>query len=233
MLRDFREKNKVSDNLYDILISYQNASFEKNEKSEVYNFRWHFTQNQSESLILHINDREDDGEFILNFDYRVDAFKEAEIERLYEHFMNLMIDAIDNSNKKVYELEILSEWERNKILYEFNDTYKDYPRDKTIHQLFEEQVTKTPDNIALVFEDERLTYRELNNKANQLAKILRDKGVKPDTIVGIMVERSFEMIIGILGILKSGGAYLPIDPDYPENRIRFMIEDSNVKILLT
>src|SRR5690606_10754061 len=112
-----------------------------------------------------------------------------------------------------------------KLLYEFNDTYTDYPRDKTIQQLFEEQVEKTPDNIAVVFEDKKLTYSELNEKANSLARVLRDNGVKADSIVGIMVERSIEMIVGIMAVLKAGGAYLPIDPLYPAERIKYMLAD--------
>ncbi|WP_143328842.1 amino acid adenylation domain-containing protein, partial [Clostridium beijerinckii] len=109
----------------------------------------------------------------------------------------------------------------------------DYPKDKTIQELFEEQVEKTPDNIAIVFEDKKLTYRELNEKSNSLARLLREKGVRPNSIVGIMVERSPEMIIGIMGILKSGGAYLPIDTSFPKDRIEYMLEDSKSNILLS
>ena len=101
-----------------------------------------------------------------------------------------------------------------------------YPEDKTIHQLFEEQVEKTPDNVAAVYEDEQLTYWELNERANQLAHYLRARGVGPDTLVAIAVERSLEMIIGLLGILKAGGAYVPLDPTYPEDRLQFMLEDT-------
>ncbi|MCY8267573.1 AMP-binding protein, partial [Bacillus haynesii] len=97
---------------------------------------------------------------------------------------------------------------------------------KTVSRLFEERAEKTPDHTAVIFEDQQLTYRELNEKANQLAWLLREKGVKPDTIVAIMTDRSLEMIIGIIGILKAGGAYLPIDPDYPEDRVKYMLEDS-------
>ncbi len=233
ILHDFRETHNISDLLFDVIISYQNASFDKTISLEDYKGRWHFNENQVESLALHINDRENEGQFILNLDYRVDVFAGDEIIKLHEHFMNIIEDAVDNPAKKIFELDILSEWEKNKLLYEFNNTYTNYPREKTIHELFQEQVERTPDNIAVVFGDKELTYRELNNSSNQVARVLRDKGVKPDTIVGIMVERSIEMMVGILGILKAGGAYLPIDPEYPEDRIRFMINDSKTKILLT
>ena len=108
-----------------------------------------------------------------------------------------------------------------------------YPEDKTIHQLFEEQVTKTPHNVAVVYEDQELTYEQLNERANQLAHHLRSLGVGPDTLVAIAVERSLEMIIGLLGILKAGGAYVPLDPTYPQERLQFMLEDTNAPILIT
>ncbi|MBS4162636.1 AMP-binding protein, partial [Klebsiella pneumoniae] len=118
------------------------------------------------------------------------------------------------------------------ILYDFNDTAADYPKDSTIHQLFEEQAKRTPEQIAVVFEEEKLTYRALNERSNQLAGLLRELGVTPNKIVGVMAERSAEMIIGIMAVLKSGGAYLPIDPEYPEDRIKYMLEDSGIDILL-
>ena len=123
--------------------------------------------------------------------------------------------------------------ELHKIIVEFNDTKTDYPQDKTIVDLFEEQVERTPENIAVVFEDKQLTYRELNNKSNQLANYLQTLGVKPEVLVGICVERSLKMVIGLLGILKAGGAYVPLDPTYPKSRLAFMLEDSQVPILLT
>ncbi len=128
---------------------------------------------------------------------------------------------------------MLSKEEKNKILYDFNNTKVDYSKDKTISQLFEEQVEKTPDNIAVVFENQQLTYRELNERSNSLAYYLRNKGIGRNDIVGIMVNRSLEMIVSILAVLKSGGAYLPIDPTYPNSRITYMINDSNVKTILT
>src|SRR4029078_8744419 len=114
-----------------------------------------------------------------------------------------------------------------------NKTERYYPNDKTIFQLFEEQVEKTPNNIAVSFENNKLTYKELNEKSNQLAYYLRSLGVKRDSLVGICLNRSFEMIIGIFGIIKAGGAYVPIDPEYPNDRIKFIIENSKIDILLT
>ncbi|RTK96790.1 MAG: non-ribosomal peptide synthetase, partial [Neisseriaceae bacterium] len=120
-----------------------------------------------------------------------------------------------------------------KLLIEWNDTRAEYPADKTIHQLFEEQVTKTPHNIALIYEDQELTYQQLNERSNQLAYHLRSLGVGPDTLVAIAVERSLEMVIGLLGILKAGGAYVPLDPTYPQERLQFMLEDTQASVLIT
>lgn len=122
---------------------------------------------------------------------------------------------------------------KTKILSKFNETEADFPADKTVQELFEEQVLRSPDNLAVVFREERLTYRELNEKSNQLARVLREKGVKADSIVGILFERSLEMIIAIFAVLKAGGAYLPIDPQYPQDRIKYLLEDGGLKILLT
>jgi len=131
------------------------------------------------------------------------------------------------------EIKGLSEAEKKRLLVDFNATHAEYPKDKTIHQLFEEQVKHTPDKKALVYKEQSLTYQELNAKANRLANLLKEKGVGPDTIVGILVGRSLEMIIGTLAILKAGGAYMPIDPGYPDDRIAYMLEDSGAKILLS
>ncbi|NLD47079.1 MAG: amino acid adenylation domain-containing protein, partial [Clostridiaceae bacterium] len=232
ILKDYRDNNNTNGILNDIVFSYQNAKLEIGEYVENYDARWHFNGSQTESLVIHLNDREDKNEYIVNIDYLVNDFSYDEIERLYEHLLNILKDAIENSSKKIYELEILSQEEKRKLLYDFNNTGADYPKNKTIHELFEEQVNRTPDNVALVCEDKEITYRELNAKANQLAKILKTKGVGKDIIVAVIYERSIEMIVCILGIMKAGGAYLPIDPDYSEERINYMISDSQTNIVL-
>ncbi|MCB4773540.1 MAG: amino acid adenylation domain-containing protein, partial [Sulfurovum sp.] len=123
--------------------------------------------------------------------------------------------------------------EEQQLLIEYNDTKVDYPKEKTIHQLFEAQVKLNPENVAVVYEDEELTYKQLNTKSNQLAHYLIEQGVEPDSLVAICVDRSLDMMIGLLAILKAGGAYVPIDPSYPEDRIKHMLDDSKAKLLLT
>ncbi len=170
-------------------------------------------------------------DFTLEYDTKL--FKKETVERLRRHVENVLNIIVEQPQIKLADIEFVSEEEKRQILVDFNNTKRSYPKDKTIQKLFEEQVEKNPDHIAVILEERQLTYQELNNKANQLARNLREKGVKKDSIVGIMVERSPEMIIGIVGILKAGGAYLPIDPKYPKERIRYILKDSAAKILLT
>ena len=172
-------------------------------------------------------------ELICFLKYDTDLFDRTTMERFLEHFKNLTERIVEDPEQKLPEIDMLSESEKKRILIDFNNTKTEYPNDRTIHELFEEQVERTPDKTAVVFEEKRLTYRELNEKANQLAKVLREKGIKPDSLVGIMVERSLEMMVGIIAVLKAGGAYVPIDPDYPAERIKYIIEDSEVKVFLT
>ena len=149
------------------------------------------------------------------------------------HFQSLREGIVTNPNQALSEIPLLTDAEKHQLLVEWNDTRIDYPSDKCIHELFEAQVAKTPDAIAVVFADQQLTYRELNSRANQLAHYLRKLGVGPETLVGICMERSMEMIVGLLGILKAGGAYVPLDPTYPKERLAFMLEDSRAPFLLT
>lgn len=218
--------------LFDVLFSLRNTDMPELDISGLTLYLCGVDSNKSKfDISLLVSEKDRGLEFCL--EYCSDLFEDDFIMRLQQHYLNILNEVIVNPQKGISDIEILSDAEKHRILYEFNDTKADYPKDKTIHQLFEEQAERTPDKVAVVFEDEELTYSELNAKANQLAGILRDNGVKPDTIVAIMVERSLEMIIGIMAILKAGGAYLPIDPEYPQERIRYMLEDSGAKILLT
>jgi amino acid adenylation domain-containing protein len=175
----------------------------------------------------------------VSIEYYTGIFKEETIRRLASHFKNVIKAVVTDPLIKLKDIEVMSEEERQQVVYAFNDTTDDYPKDKTIHRLFEEQVEKATDKAALTGSENKtgevvqLTYKELNQKSGQLARVLKEKGVLADNIVAIMVERSIEMIIGILGILKAGGAYLPIDPGYPQERIEYMLKDSEAKILLT
>ncbi len=169
----------------------------------------------------------------VEFHYDANLFSAENINRLTEEFETLLHSLLKNPLSAISELEILPPNELQQLLVDFNHTQTDYPKNKCIHQLFEQQVKRTPDNIAVVYENQQLTYTQLNIRANQLAHYLQQLGVKPEVSVGICVERSLEMVIGLLGILKAGGAYLPIEPTYPKERLVFIIKDAQTPVLLT
>ena len=167
------------------------------------------------------------------FHYDRNLFSLEDIERLARQFHKLLESVINNSKAKIDELEILTDVERQQLLVKFNDTKTDDPIGICIYQLFEEQAQRTPDAVAVIFEEEQLTYCELNRRANQLAHHLQQLGVQPDDLVGIYMERSLEMVVGLLAILKAGGAYVPLDPAYPSERLAFMLKEASMKVLLT
>ncbi|MEA5552712.1 amino acid adenylation domain-containing protein [Anabaena cylindrica UHCC 0172] len=165
-------------------------------------------------------------------EYKTDLFDEQTIARFIAHFQTLLAGIVAHPEQCLSDLPLLTPGEYLQ-LQQWNQTQIDYPPNICIHQLFAQQVERTPDAVALVFENEQLTYRELNIKANQLAHHLQKLGVQPEILVGICVTRSLEMVIGILGILKAGGAYVPLDPTYPLERLEFMLADAQVPLLLT
>ncbi|MFN6487124.1 MULTISPECIES: non-ribosomal peptide synthetase, partial [unclassified Nostoc] len=167
------------------------------------------------------------------WEYNTDLFDTNTIERMSGHFVTLLEGIVTNPEEQISQLPMLTEVEQHQLLVEWNQTAVEYPLNKCVHQLFEEQVERTPDAVAVAFENEQLTYQQLNCRANQLAHYLQSLGVKPDVLVGICVERSLEMVVGLLGILKAGGAYVPLDPNYPQERLSFMLEDAQVPVLLT
>jgi amino acid adenylation domain-containing protein len=154
--------------------------------------------------------------------------------RLMEKALESLVNALEKAPEKaVGSLQVLPEKDRQQVLYGWNATQKEYPQNKCIHELFEQQVRRTPNEIALTFEDESVNYEQLNQRANQLAHYLREKGVKPDERVGICMERGTGMVVALLGALKAGGAYVPLDPEYPDERLQFMIRDSRPVVVLT
>ncbi|NLD48843.1 MAG: amino acid adenylation domain-containing protein, partial [Clostridiaceae bacterium] len=190
-------------------------------------------ENRTSKFDIAIEISEENNRLYFDLEYCTRLFRKDTMQRFAGHFVNLLQLLANNPKMKLCDAVILSEDEKDQLLSEFNDYRLEYPEDKTIQRIFEEQVQKTPQNIAIVYKDTQLTYEELNKKANLLAAVLIDMGVEKETIVGIMVNQSAEMLVGILGILKAGGAYLPIDPSYPEERINFMLDDSGSGILIT
>lgn len=165
--------------------------------------------------------------------YKASLFYEGFMDNIANKIVDIINFAIENPHTKLSDLDILTDAEKRKILVDFNNNLAKFPKNKTIHQLFEEQVSKTPDNVAVVFQDQKITYKELNERANQLGHYLRKKGVNSNNLVCLCLDRSIEMIISMLGVLKAGGAYVPLDPDYPQERKQFILEDTGAKILIT
>lgn len=176
---------------------------------------------------------ESNGGLDVYWEYNTDLFDAETIERMAGHFHVLLNGAIDSPDRRVGKLPLLTVDERQHWLVDWNNTDADYPEESCIHELFEEQVERTPHAVALVCEGQEVTYRWLNARANQLAHHLRSLGVGPGVVVGICLERSFELVIGLLGVLKSGGAYLPLDPSHPEERLAVMLKDADVSTLLS
>ena len=200
------------------------------------NSGWELTQlsfgTGTAKLDLSLQLVEVDDEIICEWEYNTDLFDASTITRMSGHFKTLLTAIINNPEQRITELPLLTAAEIQQI-QTWNHTNIDYPADACIHQLFEEQVEKTPDAIAVIFEDKQLTYSELNAKANQLAHHLRSLGVGAEVLVGVCVDRCLEMAIALLAILKAGGAYVPLDPAYPQERVAFMLEDAQAAVLLT
>ena len=167
------------------------------------------------------------------FEYAADLFDAGTIERLAGHLGVLLEGIVADPDSRIGELPLLSDAERHRLVVAWNATAADYPRDKCLHELFGEQAARRPEAVALVYEDQQLSYGELECRSNQLAHYLRGLGVGPETVVGLCVERSPEMVVGLLGILKAGGAYLPLDPDYPAERLGYMLADAKVSLVVT
>ncbi len=232
IIEDLRKENKNLANLYNIMISYQiTKAF--NEDFGNYKTNWTFNNYSANDMDIHITDINDTGKLTINYDYLVDKYSEKDIKDLHMRIVYIIEQILSNSNISLDDIEIVTKQERDIILNTFNNTTKEYPKNKTIIDLFEEQVEKTPDNIAVVFENEKLTYKELNKKANSLANFLISKGLKKNNTVSIFLDKSLESIIAILSILKCGCSYMPIDINYPIDRISYMLENSNSQFILT
>ena len=181
---------------------------------------------------LEVHAWEHGGEIELYWLYNRDLFDRWRIEQMSRQYVRLLEAVAANPEQRIGEIDLLDDAERRQILEEWNDTAQEVA-DATLPELFEAQVEKTPDAVAVVFEDQRLSYRELNQRANQLAHMLISRGVGPEEVVGICLERSLEMVVGLLGVLKAGAAYLPLDPDYPKERLAFMLQDAEPVCVVT
>src|SRR6185437_2091709 len=165
--------------------------------------------------------------------YSKGSYERGAIERMMGHFSRLLGAIVENPEGRLSQLEMLAEAERQQLLLQWNRTEKEYPRERCIHELFAQQARRTPQAVAVTCEGEQLSYAQLDECAERLARRLVSLGVGPEVIVGLCVERGVQMVVGLLGILKAGGAYLPLDPSYPRERLQFMLQDAGAAVLLT
>ncbi len=225
-------RNMSRNPLFDVMLVQQN-----NEK-----FNLHLNEAEIEALQnpkeevkfdLTFKIFEEIESYIIVLEYCTDLFQKTTAEWINQHLITVLQQVVRNKKLRLDEIETIEETERKQIIGEFNQTYVDYGSDKTVMDLFEEQVKKTPDKIAVIEGNKTLTYRELNEKSNQLARRLREMGVQAEDFVAILVKRSIQVVQAIYGTLKAGGAYVPIDPEYPQERIQYMLKDCKPKVVLT
>lgn len=218
--------------IFDTMFVFQNMMI-KNLKNNDFELEEYKYKNNISKFDLTLFAQWDNDEIQCELEYCTKLFKDETIQQISNHYINILNEIADQPQKTIKTINMLTENEKNRLLNEFNNTKKVYPQNATIHKLFEEQVNKNPYNIAIEFEGERLTYAQVNNKADKLANLLRSKGIEKQSIIGIMSERMPKAIIAILAVLKAGAVYLPIDTEYPKERIKFMLEDSDVALVLT
>jgi len=226
------ERNLSTSPLFQVMFGYQNAPRQPVELPGLTTSPIDVDSGTAKFDLL-LSMREDTGGLRGSLEYNTDLFDPATITRMVDHFQTLLRAIVADPDRPLSELSLLTGAERQQLLGEWNDTDTPYPSDTCVHHLFEAQVERAPDSVALVFEDQHLTYRELNRRANRLAHYLRTLGVGPEALVGICMERSLEMVVAVLGILKAGGTYVPLDREYPKERLAFMLEDALVTVLLT
>lgn len=229
MVKETRKANTKKKDLFSIAFSYQNAR--ANINLNRYEIKWIFSETIQEQLEIHILDLNDSGNLEFNIDYLTELFEEQEIKYLAKRIITIIQEGI-NKNINISKIEIMSKQEQNRIIKEFNNTKKDYPKDKTILDFFEEQVQKNPNKIALKLYDKKLSYKQLDKKANILAEVLKQEDVKQGDRVSIFIDKSFELIISILAIFKIGACYVPIDYNYNLERKKYIIKESNIKLCL-
>lgn len=230
LLYDIREKYNIGENLYDFVLSYQNARDNRNTASVDYEVNWFPTSHIAESIEAHFYDMDDTGRSNIYYYYRTEKFSEKDIELLHNRIIDMAKQAITNPILK--DISIVTD-EDKKIVDQFNNTSFEYDKTESLIDIFEKQVQTCPDKKAVIFKGNFLTYKELDEKSNKIANFLLNKGICSNDVIGVMFHRSLDILPVILGILKSGAAYMLIDPTLPEDRIQYMLNDSHSKFVIT
>ncbi|HZI57665.1 MAG TPA: condensation domain-containing protein, partial [Verrucomicrobiae bacterium] len=222
-----RERNAAANPIFQVMVVLHNIAM-MDQRFPRYAF-----ESQSSELDLTVQFTETQNGLNASIEYGTALFKPQTIARMGEHFVGLCRAITATPTARIHDLDYLSGAEKQRLLVEYNDTHADYPRDKCIHDFFAEQVRCNPSKAAVTFGDQELSYQQLYDKSRELALYLQSLGVKPDSVVGLCVERSLEMMVGIMGTVQAGGAYLPADPAYPDDQLEYMLQDSRTQIVLT
>lgn len=228
-----KERSQSRSLLFDVLFAFQNQAAPSDVEISPEQHDKLITSDAFLQFDLTFNIKESGNCLQVSIGYLTSLFKQETIEQMCNHFKTILKAIAVDEQQELQQINIVTEAEKQKLLYDFNEFGIDYPKEKTLVDLFETQVAKTPNNTAVVFENKKLSYTELNEKANQLAHFLRTTyAIQPDDLIGVLQDRTEWMVITLLAVLKSGGAYVPIDPNYPEDRIAYMTEDSNCKVVV-
>ena len=233
ILKHIRKRDFTFQNLFNILLSYQ-VTKANNESTIPYQTRWAFNGTCADDLDIQIYDLDETKNFNISYDYKVDKFTKKDITTMHQQLINIINQIIDNKNIKISDINILSQEEKDHIINDFNNTSVNYDNSKTIIDLFKQQVNTTPNNTAVIFENNKITYKDLDLKSNLIANyLIKHCNIRRGDIVSILLNRSIDLISTILGIIKAGATYIAIDPDYPIDRIKQMLNNSNSKICIT
>ncbi len=233
LMQELRKRHKGLDSLYDVTLSYQIGKLKKDTEHFTYEGRWHFSGYQANSLSIHVNDREENGRFIVDYDHLTPFFSEKEIEYFHAHMTNILSDMIAHPDKQLYMLEVLSDEERERVISRFNKTDITFPQGETLADMWRSRVLKTdPDAVAVICGGQTMTYAELDERSSALALYLQEKGVGPESIVGLLTHRTMDYCVSVLAILKAGGAFLPLDAELPDERISYMLSDSGAEAVI-
>ncbi|MCY8075097.1 lichenysin non-ribosomal peptide synthetase LicA [Bacillus haynesii] len=232
LINDLRERQPHVSKLFAVSLEYQVMQW---QQKETVSFLTEpiFSGSEVNDISIHVKERWDTGTLAIDFDYREELFTCEEMAVLYERLMTLLEDALLSPQKTIAELEIVPAFEKERLLKRASSQTIAYNKNMTLHGLFEQKAADHPEKTAVVYEGQKLSYRELNEQSNRLASALRRRGIGPDAPAAIVMERSERVLTAMLGVLKAGGAYVPIDPAFPEERIRFMLEDSKAKAVIT
>lgn len=234
LINNLRENNPdLNSTAYNLVFSFQNMRPNNSIDNLVpYTVEWNFVGYSQDELVINVTDINNSGRYSISYDYLVDLFETKEIAHLHTSLLTILSNVMDNPSVKLSEIEILEKTEKQKLLYDFNNSDVDYDKTKTLIDYFQEIVEKYPDNIALCYRDQKITYSQLNNYSNIMANKILAQGIENSSIA-VLCKKSIWMIVTLLGILKSGNCYIPIDPEYPTDRVNYIIKNSLSKILIT